>query len=473
MNSLGSSRNLGLVSLLTVCLGACGPGSVRSPGPSPNTAVGIHKIQHVVVIMQENRSFDSYFGTFPGVDGLTMTNGSATNCVPDPRGGQACSFHDPRPVNVGGPHSENNATADINGGAMDGFVGQAYSGRRGCEATHDPNCGGAATADVMGYHDAREIPNYWSYAQNYTLDDHLFQPNASWSLPQHLYMVSEWSAKCGTSNPTSCVNALQAPASPPDQATNKARTVPDYAWTDLTYLMHKNGVSWRYYVQKGIEPDCQRADAVDCPPVNQNARTPGIWNPLPFFDTVRQDNQLGNITDVTNFYRDARRGTLPNVTWISPSGLNSEHPPSSIADGQAWTTSLVNAAMQGPEWNSTAIFLSWDDWGGFYDHVPPPRVDANGFGLRVPGIVISPYARKGYLDSSTMSQDAYVKFIEDDFLGSQRLDPKTDGRPDPRISVRESFSQVGNLLADFDFTQPPRAPLVLPVHPPPGPSSTP
>jgi phospholipase C len=473
MKSRGVAGNLSFVGLAVVVLGACGPLSLGRSNASPGSATGVHKIQHVIVIMQENRSFDSYFGTFPGVDGLTVINGKAGNCVPDPRtGGEACSVHDSSAMNGGGPHGQNDATADINGGAMDGFVSQAEGGNRGCSATHDPKCGGGTTPDVMGYHDAREIPNYWSYAQHFTLDDHLFQPNASWSLPQHLYMVSEWSARCATSDPNSCRNALQSPGNPPDQAGNKARSAPDYAWTDLTYLMYKNKVSWKYYVQKGIEPDCRNSGAVDCPPVNQNARTPGIWNPLPFFDTVHQDNQLSNITDVTNFYKDARYGTLPNVTWITPSGQNSEHPPSSIADGQAWTTSLVNAAMQGPEWNSTAIFLSWDDWGGFYDHVSPPSVDANGFGLRVPGIVISPYARNGHVDANTMSQDVYVKFIEDDFLGGRRLDPRTDGRPDPRISVRENFAQVGNIASDFDFTQPPRPPMVLPLFPSPGPSST-
>ena len=101
-------------------------------------------------------------------------------------------------------------------------------------------------------------------------------------------------------------------------------------------------------------------------------------------------------------------------------------------------TSLINAAMQGPDWNSTAIFLRWDDWGGFYDHVVPPSVDQNGYGLRVPGMVISPYARQGYIDHQTLSFDAYLKFIEDDFLGGQRLDPATDGRPDPRPDVREN-----------------------------------
>jgi phospholipase C len=463
------------VSMALIALTGCSASSVGirpSPAPSATSpAQGIHKIQHVVVIMQENRSFDHYFGTFPGANGFPVQNGRFTTCVNDPRTGQCVyPFHDTADRNLGGPHSASNATADIAGGQMDGFIAQAEAGKAGCEATHDPACGGGST-DVMGYHDAREIPNYWSYAQNFVLQDNFFQPNASWSLPQHLYMVSEWSAKCAGADPSSCQNALQSPANPRDQAGKKNQAAPDYAWTDLTYLMYKAGVSWKYYVQTGTQPDCAN-DAADCPPVNQNAKTPGIWNPLPYFADVHQDGQLGNITDVINYYKDARAGTLPSVSWITPSGQNSEHPPSLVSTGQEWTTSLVNAAMQGPDWSSTAVFLSWDDWGGFYDHVPPPVVDQNGFGLRVPGIVLSPYAKTGVIDHQTASQDAYVKFIEDDFLAGARLDPKTDGRPDPRIDVRESFAQVGDLSSDFDFSQAPRAPLVLPLTPSPGPASS-
>ena len=128
-------------------------------------------------------------------------------------------------------------------------------------------------------------------------------------------------------------------------------------------------------------------------------------------------------------------------------------------------TKLINAAMRGPEWSSTAVFLAWDDWGGFYDHVTPPRVDDNGYGLRVPGLVISPYARRGFIDHQTLSFDAYVKFIEDDFLGGRRLDPKTDGRPDPRPDVRERAAILGDLARDFDFKQKPRRPLILDPHP--------
>src|SRR5205823_3630933 len=121
--------------------------------------------------------------------------------------------------------------------------------------------------------------------------------------------------------------------------------------------------------------------------------------------------------------------------------------------------------MRGKDWKSTAIFLAWDDWGGFYDHVRPPSVDQNGYGLRVPGIVISPYARKGYIDHQTLSFDAYVKFIEDDFLGGRRIDPRTDGRPDPRPDVREDEPILGTLVRDFDFARKPRPPLILDPHP--------
>ncbi len=432
------------------------------------------KIKHIVVVMQENRSFDTYFGTYPGANGFPVQNGQFTVCVNDPRTGKCVyPYHDASNKNLGGPHGQANATADIDSGKMDGFIAQAENGKANCQATFNPDCGGTSSTDVMGYHDAREIPNYWTYAENFVLQDRLFEPNASWSLPQHLFMVSEWSAKCSIAgDPMSCVNALQSPQSPPDFQPKLNPTNPDYAWTDLTYLLFKNNVSWKYYVQTGTQPDCAD-DEADCPPVHQDAKTPGIWNPLPFFDTVKQDGQLQNITNVTDFYKDAHAGTLPAISWITPSGANSEHPPALVSDGQAWTTSLINAVMQGPDWDSTVIFLSWDDWGGFYDHVVPPQVDQNGYGLRVPGMVISPYAKKGFIDHQTLSQDAYVKLMEDLFLGGQRIDPATDGRPDPRPDVRENMPQLGDLILDFNFNQPPRPPLVLPTNPPPGPASTP
>jgi phospholipase C len=460
-------------------------------GPTGHYVVnpGIHKIKHIVVIQQENRSFDSYFGTYPGADGIPMKNGVPTVCVTNPQTGQCVAPSvDHADVNGGGPHSAPNATADINGGKMDGFIAQAESGLRGCLNPTDPACTNSAQPDVMGYHTQSDIPNYWTYANDFVLQDHMFEPNASWSLPSHLFLVSEWSAYCTQAgNPSSCVNALQTnPAERPQTApavyggeagpkngagnpkhANRHRLAgqPDYAWTDLTYLLHKHKVSWGYYVVSGTEPDCENPAAETCGPVRQNASTPGIWNPLPWFDTVQADHQLGNIQDVTNFYSAAKKGSLPAVSWVTPSGAVSEHPPAPVSFGQSYVTSVINAVMRSPDWGSTAIFLTWDDWGGFYDHVVPPTVDQNGYGLRVPGIVISPYAKRGYIDHQTLSFDAYDKFIEDDFLGGQRLNPATDGRPDPRPSVRENEKILGNLANDFDFTQSPRPPLILPVNP--------
>ena len=262
----------------------------------------------------------------------------------------------------------------------------------------------------------------------------------------------------------SCVNAIQSPQSPPGEPQSDG-TRPNYAWTDLTYLLHKHHVSWRYYVYKGGEPDCEDDGAMFCKAKKQNAKTPGIWNPLPWFTTVRKNHQLENIRSVRHFYWAAKHGKLPSVSWVIPNNKVSEHPPALVSRGQAWVTGLVNAIMRGPNWKSTAIFLTWDDWGGFYDHVVPPVVDRNGYGIRVPALVISPYARRGYVDHQILSFDAYAKFIEDDFLDGERLDPATDGRPDPRPSVRENAAVLGNLVRDFDFQQRPRPPMILKPHP--------
>jgi phospholipase C len=456
--------------------------SAAGPTASPAAPTAIaptgqlqDKIKHVIIIMQENRSFDQYFGTYPGAAGIPMQNGVPTVCVMDSATKQCVMpFHDPNDVNRGGPHSADDATRDINAGKMDGFIQSVLLGRHSCKDPNNPACtAGQGAPDVMGWHDAREIPNYWAYAQNFVLQDHMFEPNASWSLPEHLFMVSGWSAKCtNPTDPASCINALQSPNSPKPAPKGASQPPALYAWTDLTYLLHKNNISWAYYLSEGVEPDCADG-AMTCSPKAQKAKVPGIWNPLPNFTTVHDDGQLGNIQPVQDFYAAAKAGTLPAVSWIVPEGAVSEHPPASVHAGQAYVTGLINAVMQSPDWNSTAIFLTWDDWGGFYDHVTPPTVDVNGYGLRVPGLVISPHARQGLIDPQALSFDAYLKFIEDDFLGGQRIDPQTDGRPDPRPTVREALPQLGNLVADFDFTQPARAPLVLAIDPTPGPASVP
>jgi phospholipase C len=428
------------------------------------TTAGIHKIKHVVIVMQENRSFDSYFGTYPGADGIPMRNGVPTVCVPDPARHRCVRpYHDESPLNGGGPHNLAAARLDLAQGKMNGFIAAAEQAQQNCSPSKEnPNCTFGLTPDVLGYHTAHDIPNYWAYAHQFALQDHMFEAVDSWSLPDHLFLVSGWSAKCTVKDdPMSCKPAPDRPAHPP--ITPGSGPAPDYAWTDLTYLLHRYHVSWRYYVAKGFEPDCNESQ-MSCAPVPQNSTTPSIWNPLPYFDTVKQDKQLAEIQPLHAFAAAASNGTLPAISWIVPTQQVSDHPPALLPSGQSYVTGLVNAVMQSKDWNSTAIFLCWDDWGGFYDHVKPPKVDGQGYGFRVPALVISPYAKQGYVDHQVLSQDAYLKFIEDDFLHGARIDPSTDGRRDSRPDVRENARILGNLAKDFNFHQQPRAPFMLPKH---------
>jgi phospholipase C len=426
---------IGITSALVLAAGGIGlslglPASGKQPAKTASVThvlAGIHKIKHVIVIMQENRSFDSYFGTFPGVTGVPKNA-----CVPDPlHGGCVKPFVDHKDSNAGGPHQNPNSIADVDGGKMDGFVGQA-----------ELKCKGKlpCPTDVMGHHTASDIPNYWTYAENYALDDEYFETDDSWSLPAHLLMVSAWSANCKTANPMSCVGT--------DQPANRTVKRPrPFAWTDLTWLLHMEHVSWGYYLDGGAQSPSNRGGV------------PTIWNPLPGFTDVRQDGQQGNVQNLGTFMAQAKSGNLPEISWMVPNPADSEHPPALVSRGQDYVTRIINAVMKSPDWKSTAIFLAWDDWGGFYDQVVPPVKDALGYGMRVPAMVISPYAKRGFIDNSQLSSDSYLQFIEDDFLAGSRIDPETDGRPDSRPDVGDNIA--GSILGDFNFNQKPRPPLVL------------
>jgi phospholipase C len=253
----------------------------------------------------------------------------------------------------------------------------------------------------------------------------------------------------------SCVSDLELRAEAQIQRSHT--DVPLWAWTDITYLLHENGVPWAYYVGDDtcwFDP---------CPGGQGRRHTVSQQNPLPWFTTIRETGQIDRIQGHAELFEAARGGTLPSVSWVMPYSGVGEHPGAGepIWKGQRHVTKIINAIMRGPEWEETAIFLTWDDWGGFYDHVAPPRVDANGYGIRVPGLLISPWARAGTIDSQTLSFDAYLKLIEDLFLQRERLDPRTLSRPDSRPTVREEVGILGNLLRDFDFTQEPLAPVIL------------
>ena len=405
-------RCLAAGGLLAGLLAACSSAVQVTGSPdAPSTAglTGIHKIQHVIIVMQENRSFDSYFGTYPGADGIPMRHGAPAVCVPGPAGRCIRPYHNPADVSGGGPHGLKDAIGDINRGKMNGFLVQRAKAARTCKFAQDPQCAPGSSRDVMGYHTAAEIPNYWAYAKNFVLTDHMYEPVKSWSLPDHLYMVSAWSAKCASASPMSCVNNIGGPdkgklvGQAVAQELSTGTTSIDMAWTDITWLLHAHHVSWRYYVQQGSQPDCANSSALTCSPVQQRASTPGIWNPLPLFEDVQQDHQLGNIRGLGAYFAAAKAGTLPAVSWITPSQLDSEHPPASIHQGQAYVTAVINAAMKSPDWNSTAIFLSWDDWGGFYDHVVPTTSTTTATGCASRGSSSLPTPRRA---SSTTRRSA-------------------------------------------------------------------
>ena len=402
-----------------------------------------------------------------------MVNGQPTVCVPLPAGGCQKPFHDTADVNGGGPHGEANAKGTSTG--KDGRVYRLGIGRqeglRLPRSTTRP-APTPATPDVMGYHTAAEIPNYWTYAKDFVLDDHMFEPVASWSLPDHLYLVSGWSARCSSPAPSSCVNAIKGPYTPRADAAVRG---PGHR--------HRDGRRHQRLDRHHLAPVQQARLVGLLRPDRGSARLRRRFGrgvpaggpelpharhlePAPRFEDVQKDHQIRNIQPLNNYFSEAKKGTLPSVMWVTPSQADSEHPPASVHQGQAYVTAVINAAMKSPDWDSTAIFLQWDDWGGFYDNVVPPPVDQNGYGLRVPAMVISPYAKAGYIDHQTLSSDAYLKFIEDDFLGGSRLNPKTDGRPDPRPDVREDEQILGNMVNDFDFRQAPRAPVLLPTNPP-------
>jgi phospholipase C len=453
------------------------------PYPTPDRGrpidpeAGIFNLDHFVFIVQENRSFDHYFGTFPGADGFPRdSQGRIDVCVPDPESGRCWRpYHDTNAYDQAGPHGQVGAHISINRGRMDGFVRALRAIGNGCinnaenfslypcrQATNGPQ----GQPDVVGYHTEAEIPNYWTYAERFVLHDRMFAPTDSWTLPAHLFLVSAWSATCpDLEDPMSCRSDQRFPggryATPPGKIWIPEDGPPrPYVWADITWLLYRHGVTWGYFVGPGtcVAPPCEDVEGIETAPVQ---------NPLPGFLSVQVTGQLDNIRPNTEFFRAARDGNLPQVSWVMPVLDRSEHPPDSIAAGQAWVTRIVNAVMRGPreQWLRTAIFLVWDDWGGFYDHVPPPVVDENGWGIRVPSIVISPWARSGFVDSQVLSYDAYLKLIEDRFLNGDRLDPRTDGWPDSRPTVRESVEILGDLAKDFDFTQEPIEPVVLPPWP--------
>ena len=411
--------------LLTACAShdAIVPEAVPQHASDTRTSVP-PQISHIVIIMLENRSFDTFFGKFPGANGIPQN----PTCSPDPITGNCVyPYHDTALNNYGGPHSPSDVINDIDGGKLDGFVESAYKYH-----TFDPNID-----EVMGYHTQAELPYYWSLASKYTLADNNFAASTSWSTMQHLYLVSGWSAQCSIKgDPMSCVSSNDI----------NLETNPDFAWTDITWLLHAHGISWSYYFSSTslFGPSNDEGDG-EAPRPDNVIR---MWNPLPAFDDVRIDGEEANIKADKQFRADATAGTLAAVSWVVPPFISSDHPSASIADSQKWVKGEIDSVMDGPDWQSTIILVTWDEFGGFYDHVIPPVIDGQGYGFRTPLIIVGPMVKKGYIDHQLLSTDAYLKLIEDTFLGGERID-NHDGRRDSRPDVRENTPGLGDLRNDL------------------------
>ncbi|WCK52597.1 alkaline phosphatase family protein [Aneurinibacillus sp. Ricciae_BoGa-3] len=314
-------------------------------------------IQHILFLIQENHSFDNYFGTYPGADGfpagieVPMRPGDPQSVAP---------FHFTFPMSHDNDHSWDTAHSAYNGGKMNGFI----SAER--------------TLDTMGYYDGTDLPNYWSYAKHFTLDDHFFSSLMGPSLPNHLYTVAAQSG-----------------------GETRNRLIPpqgEYDFPTVAELLENAKIPWKYYEGKS------------------NPHSFWLWNPLPGFKSFKENsNLMSHLVPNTDYFKALRNGTLPSVAWIVPNIRESEHPPFNVQIGMWYTTDFVNALMKSPYWKNTLLVLTWDDYGGFYDHVPPPNVDKYGYGFRVPAIVISPYAKAGYVDHTQYDFTSVLHTIENRF----------------------------------------------------------
>jgi phospholipase C len=365
-------------------------------------------IQHLVILMQENHSFDNYFGTYPGANGLP--SGTKMPIDPNnPAAGYVVPWHIGNATITDLSHSAATYTDQYNNGNMDGFV----------SALNARNQDGKL---AMGYYDDQDIPYYWNLADNFVLFDQFYSSAKDGSVANHMYWV-----------------AGVSPVAP------KGQNLSDVLVTVPTIFdrLQAAGVSWKFYVQN-YDPTITYRDVG----TSGNRESQVIWVPLLKFGRFIDDPTLSShIVDLSQYFIDLENGTLPAVVYIVPSGA-SEHPPSSIMSGQRFVKNIIQELMRSSAWDSSAFMLAYDDWGGWYDHVTPPQVDTYGYGPRVPVLLISPYAKTGYIDHTMLDFTSMLKFIEQNW----NIAP---------LAVRDT--NANNFLSAFDFNQSPRLPNFLPL----------
>ncbi|MBV8332414.1 MAG: hypothetical protein JO192_06720 [Candidatus Eremiobacteraeota bacterium] len=424
---------------LTSCRGGTGPivpasgSSIVATGLRPN-APWAGKIEYVVIIYQENRTPDNLFQGLPGADvqswGLTHTGGKV----------QLVPVSESAPYDL--DHEHAGFTTEYDAGKMDGFDREFTIGCKVASQCPPPN------RRAYAYVPRKEAQPYFDMAEQYGFGDRMFQTNQGPSFPSHQYIISGTSTIRNGSALRAASNA-NAPNGHPtggcdspkgslvhliDAAGNMNRTMfPCFERLTLMDLLDAKHVAWHYY---------------------QFAYAPNLWaapdavyhiHEEPHFKTEVAAPSTRVLSDILN-------GDLEPVTWVTPDVDDSDHALITDGSGPSWVTSIVNAVGLSPYWKHTAIFITWDDWGGWYDHVKPPVYNSYELGFRVPLIVISPYAKRGYVSHAQHEFGSILKFTEETFgLGSMRT---TDVRAD-------------DLSDFFDFNQKPRT--FVPIHSPVGP----
>ena len=425
------------------------------------------KFQHLIFIVQENHSFDNYFGTYPGANGIPANTSLPVN-PSDLSLGSVSSFHldptvtvsiigDELPPGVADPsdlsqtdnssvspyhlpaqsigqdidHSAIAAREAYDNGKMDGFIPAVQS------------------TLTMGYYDRTDIPYYWDYADKYVLDNNFFSSEMGPSFPNHLYLAS------GTDGPTNSTESWVLNSSiveNPPCITIPGGDAPivdwpnaSLDWSTLAEELSIANVSWTWY------------DG------NTNPLAPTLWNVLPLFNyfQVNPAELSAHVKSTSTFSADIQSNNLPAVSWIMPGSWHpptlpsvfdgqsvSEHPPARSDAGMDYVSYLVNEVMESPLWQSTAIVITWDDYGGFYDHVAPPQIDQSGLGFRVPTLVISPWAKHNYIDHTQYEFSSLLDLAEHTF----NL---------PSLGARDVTAN--DMMNSFNFTQSPQPPLIEPA----------
>jgi phospholipase C len=395
-------------------------------GWEPAPDAGATPLRHVIVVVKENHTFDNYFGSFPGAEGNARIRLGDGGLIDPPRAPLAT----PRDL----CHLHSCALTDWNDGGMDGWENTPGSSENGDHL-------------AFAQYRERDIPNYWQYARHFTLADHFHANELGPSFPGHTFVLAA-QAGWAQNNPTisllrpywGCDQPKGSTVPVEDQATCTTKEVPPCFDIPSVPDVLPPGVTWRFYGSNFYA-------------------LPEIWSMFDAIKPIRNGAGWSNVVHVSQFAEDLKNHRLPNVVWLVDQDLDSEHPRiSNVCDGENWTVSMLNLLMQSEEWKTSAVLFTMDDFGGWYDHVPPPRqYGCNpkrpyGLGFRLPLIVISPYAKPGFVFHEQAEQASIPRFIEKVFQAGTTLSELDPAAQD---------GQANDLMNAFDFTQEPLAPLVL------------